>query len=173
MPDLQRVLHDRLRLLVEPAVERTREGRGGGDRQQQRGQRRDQAEKRHDARVQASARHLFLPGTPEPDHLDGDDDDHRDHEQRVDDQGREHDLVARHDRCQAGQDEVGREARNHRQADDDETDPEGPVAGARQRRAALEPGRPERMRLATRSCLKGGAHAGRRRRRGVRSMSPA
>ena len=56
----------------------------------------------------------------------------------VDDEGRQHHVVARHDRREPGQDEVGGKPRDHRQADDDEPDPEGAVAGAGKRRSVFQ-----------------------------------
>ena len=132
--DIERVLHDRHGLLVEPVVERAREGGGGGNRQQQGRQRRDQAEQADDARVQPGAGHLLLPRPPQPYRVHGDDRDHGDDQQQVDEQNDVDDLFARRDRRQVGQDQESRERPHHRQADDDEADPEGAAAGAWQRR---------------------------------------
>jgi hypothetical protein len=111
-----------------------RESGGGGDRQQQGGQRRNQAEQADDARVQPGARHLLFPRPPQSRRVHGDDRDHGDDQQEIDEQNDVDDLLAGRDRRQVGQDQEGRECPHHRQADDDEADPEGAAAGARQRR---------------------------------------
>ena len=131
---VQRVAHDRDGLLVEPVVERARERGGGGNRQQQGRQRGDQAEEDDDAGMQPRARHLLLPCAPQADAVHGDDGDHGHDQQQVHEQHDVDDALARCDRRQVGQDQERRQRPDHRQADDDEADPEGAAAGARQRR---------------------------------------
>jgi hypothetical protein len=59
--------------------------------------------------------------------------DHGDDQQEIDEQNDVDDLLAGRDRREVGQDQEGRERPDHRQADDEEADPEGATAGARQR----------------------------------------
>ena len=109
--------------------------------------------------MQPGARHAFLPRPPQARHLHGDDHHHGHHQEEIDEEDTKHHLVARHDRRQAGQNQIGGKAGNERQADDQKAGPKGAAAGAGQgRRVVVEQGI-ERARI-------GGARRKSRRARG-------
>ncbi len=70
--------------------------------------------------MQAGARRLALPGPPQADDLPGDDADHRRDQHAVDQPDGLHHFAGRADRSEAGQHEIGHQAGNQRQDDDDE-----------------------------------------------------
>ncbi len=90
----------------------------------------DDAEQADDADMKLGAGDLPLPGEPKPGHLPGDDDDHRQHEHRVDEQHAHHHAMRRHDGREAGQDEIGGKARAQREHHGDQAEREGQPAAA-------------------------------------------
>ena len=104
--------------------------------EQQRGQRRDQAEQATMRACRRAPATFFLQARTRPTTCTAITASMATTSSTLMNERGQHHIVARHDRREAGQDEVGGKARDHRQADDDEAAPECPVAGAGQRRAA-------------------------------------
>ena len=132
--DIQRVGDDRPRARGKPVVQRAREGGRRSKCQQQRRQRRDQREQQDDPDVHPRAREPRAPGAPQAISLSADHGQHGDDQHHVDHQHQQHDVIARGDGRQPGQDKVGRETRDEREDDDREAKPEGARARSRQTR---------------------------------------
>jgi hypothetical protein len=97
--------------MIETAIERDR----GEDGEQDGRHHGDDAEQADDTDMELSAGDLSMAGEPQSRHLPGDDDDHRQHEQQVDEKHADHDQVSGHDGREAGEDEIGGETRAERQ----------------------------------------------------------
>ena len=124
----------------KPSIQRTGEGCRCRDREQDRRQSRDDAEQQNDPHMQPGAGDTRSPCARQPNRLPCDHGDHRHDQQNIRKQHHDHDLVARHDRGQAGQNEIGGQTGDDRQNDDHQSNPESQAVGLGERQPVLVEG---------------------------------
>ena len=107
----QRVLDQRMGLLREQPVEAAVERDAGDHRHQDGGHRGDDGEQGDDAHVQSRRRAAAPPRLHHPPHLARNDEDEQEHGAGVDGEEKDHDLVGRHDRGEAGEHHEGDQRR--------------------------------------------------------------
>ena len=123
--DDQRILDHRLSLLREQTIEAAVERHACDDRHQHRRNCRNDGEQCHDTHMQARRRAAAAPRLHYPPHLSRDHQNEKEHSDRVGEKQRNHDLMRRRDRSEAGEHDKGYKRGQQRERHGRETERPG------------------------------------------------
>ncbi len=127
--DIDAVADDGLGAVGKPLVEAAIQRNAGENREQHGRKQRHEAEQADDAHMQAGAGRLPLARAPQADELPGDDGDHRRDQHAVDQPDDDRDVAGGLDCGEAGEDEIGQQAGNEREDNQDQPGAEHARAG--------------------------------------------